>query len=181
MEHFNAHFAAQSPQQFVENVLWHGLHARWVLVGDDFRFGAKRAGDFAYLQDAGRKFGFDVEQMGSVSEGGIRISSSAVRQALAGEPITVFGDGSQSRSFTDVRDVVGALLKLVVEPRAIGQESGGAAVSQCSNCATGRKPFITQPSHDLYDPSPPHHPAQELPPSPVVHHLHEVVPWSTNA
>jgi len=44
-----------------------------------------------------------------------------VRQALAGEPITVFGDGKQSRSFTHVADVVGALLKLVAEPAAIGQ------------------------------------------------------------
>jgi UDP-glucose 4-epimerase len=44
-----------------------------------------------------------------------------VRQALAGEPITVFGDGTQSRSFTHVADVVGALLKLVAEPAAIGQ------------------------------------------------------------
>jgi len=44
-----------------------------------------------------------------------------VRQALAGEPITVFGDGTQSRSFTHVADVVGALLKLINEPKAIGQ------------------------------------------------------------
>jgi nucleoside-diphosphate-sugar epimerase len=44
-----------------------------------------------------------------------------VRQALAGEPITVFGDGKQSRAFTHVADVVGALLKLIVEPKAIGQ------------------------------------------------------------
>lgn len=44
-----------------------------------------------------------------------------VRQALAGEPITVFGDGTQSRSFTHVHDVVGALLKLVAEPQAIGK------------------------------------------------------------
>ena len=44
-----------------------------------------------------------------------------VKQALAGEPITVFGDGTQSRSFTYVGDVIGALLKLMVEPRAIGQ------------------------------------------------------------
>jgi UDP-glucose 4-epimerase len=43
------------------------------------------------------------------------------RQAITGEPITVFGDGSQSRSFTYVGDVVGALVKLMVEPRAIGQ------------------------------------------------------------
>ena len=44
-----------------------------------------------------------------------------VRQALAGEPLTVFGDGTQTRSFSHVADVVGALLKLVAEPRAIGQ------------------------------------------------------------
>src|SRR5437773_11668252 len=44
-----------------------------------------------------------------------------VRQALAGEPITVFGDGTQQRAFTHVSDVVGALLKLVAEPKAIGQ------------------------------------------------------------
>src|SRR5581483_9286104 len=44
-----------------------------------------------------------------------------VRQALAGHPITVFGDGKQSRAFTHVADVVGALVKLVEEPRAIGQ------------------------------------------------------------
>jgi UDP-glucose 4-epimerase len=44
-----------------------------------------------------------------------------VRQALAGEPITVFGDGTQARSFTHVRDVVDALIKLVAEPAAVGQ------------------------------------------------------------
>ncbi|MCC7032301.1 MAG: GDP-mannose 4,6-dehydratase [Acidobacteria bacterium] len=44
-----------------------------------------------------------------------------VRQALAGEPLTVFGDGTQSRSFTYVGDVVGALMKLMVEPRAVGE------------------------------------------------------------
>jgi len=44
-----------------------------------------------------------------------------VRQALAGEPITVFGDGKQTRSFTHVTDVVGALIKLVNEPKSVGQ------------------------------------------------------------
>jgi UDP-glucose 4-epimerase len=44
-----------------------------------------------------------------------------VRQALAGQPITVFGDGTQSRSFTYVADVVDALVKLAQEPRAIGE------------------------------------------------------------
>src|SRR6187549_4284596 len=46
---------------------------------------------------------------------------SFVRQALTGQPITVFGDGTQSRSFTFVGDVVGALVKLMTEPRAVGQ------------------------------------------------------------
>src|SRR4029450_10971892 len=51
-----------------------------------------------------------------------------VRQALAGEPITVFGDGNQSRAFTHVPDVVGALVRLVTEPKAIGQgRKSGAA------------------------------------------------------
>jgi UDP-glucose 4-epimerase len=44
-----------------------------------------------------------------------------VQQALAGAPITVFGDGTQRRAFTHVTDVIGALLKLVVEPKAIGE------------------------------------------------------------
>ena len=44
-----------------------------------------------------------------------------VRQALAGEPITVFGDGTQSRAFTHVSDVVGALMKLVAQPKSVGQ------------------------------------------------------------
>jgi nucleoside-diphosphate-sugar epimerase len=44
-----------------------------------------------------------------------------VRQALAGHPLTVFGDGTQSRSFTYVGDVVGALIKLAAEPSAVGQ------------------------------------------------------------
>ena len=49
------------------------------------------------------------------------VMPSFVRQALAGQPITVFGDGTQSRSFTYVADVVDALIKLAHEPRAIGE------------------------------------------------------------
>ena len=50
VEHFNHTFASQSPDTFVENVIVNGLHARWVMIGDDFRYGAKRAGDFESLQ-----------------------------------------------------------------------------------------------------------------------------------
>jgi riboflavin kinase/FMN adenylyltransferase len=80
---FDAAFAAQSPQAFVDDVLCAGLGARYVLVGDDFRFGAKRAGDYEMLDAAGRRAGFDVARMLSYEVHGLRVSSSAVRAALA--------------------------------------------------------------------------------------------------
>jgi riboflavin kinase/FMN adenylyltransferase len=80
---FDEAFAALSPQQFVDRVLIDGLHARYVLVGDDFRFGAKRAGDYAFLDAAGARQGFDVARMLSYEVRGLRVSSSAVREALA--------------------------------------------------------------------------------------------------
>ncbi|MFZ6709948.1 bifunctional riboflavin kinase/FAD synthetase [Undibacterium sp. TC9W] len=83
VEHFNAHFATLSPQDFIEKVLVDGLHVKWVMVGEDFRFGAKRAGDVATLTEAGLRHGFTVETLPSVQNKGVRISSSAVRLALA--------------------------------------------------------------------------------------------------
>jgi riboflavin kinase / FMN adenylyltransferase len=80
---FDAAFAAQSPQAFVSDVLRAGLGARYVLVGDDFRFGARRAGDYAMLDGAGQAQGFDVARMNSYEVHGLRVSSSAVRDALA--------------------------------------------------------------------------------------------------
>jgi nucleoside-diphosphate-sugar epimerase len=62
-----------------------------------------------------------------------------VRQALAGEPITVFGDGKQTRSFTHVGDVVGALLKLVAEPRAIGEVVNIGSVEEVSITALAER------------------------------------------
>jgi riboflavin kinase / FMN adenylyltransferase len=56
---------------------------QYVLVGDDFRFGAKRAGDYAMLDAAGQAQGFDVARMNSYEVHGLRVSSSAVREALA--------------------------------------------------------------------------------------------------
>jgi riboflavin kinase/FMN adenylyltransferase len=60
---FDEAFASQSPEAFVRDVLVDGLHARYVLVGDDFRFGARRAGDYAMLDRAGAVSGFDVARM----------------------------------------------------------------------------------------------------------------------
>ncbi len=87
---FNARFAAQSPQSFIDDVLVAGLGVKYVLVGDDFRFGAKRAGDYAMLDAAGEvlnkqtqgRSGFEVARMNSYEVHGLRVSSSAVREAL---------------------------------------------------------------------------------------------------
>ena len=79
---FNAALASRSPQAFINDVLAGGLGARYVLVGDDFRFGAKRAGDYAVLDAAGDAQGFDVARMNSYEVHGLRVSSSAVRTAL---------------------------------------------------------------------------------------------------
>ncbi|MEO7243717.1 MAG: bifunctional riboflavin kinase/FAD synthetase [Rubrivivax sp.] len=79
---FDASLAALSPEAFVERVLRLGLGARYVLVGDDFRFGARRAGDYAGLDAAGARHGFDVARMQSYQVHGQRVSSSAVRAAL---------------------------------------------------------------------------------------------------
>lgn len=80
---FNASFAALSAQRFIDDVLIAGLRIRHLIIGDDFRFGQGRAGNFEMLQQAGRHSGFSVEAMNSVVVDGVRVSSSSVRQALA--------------------------------------------------------------------------------------------------
>jgi riboflavin kinase/FMN adenylyltransferase len=80
---FSKPFAALSAEEFVRRILVDGLRARYVLVGDDFRFGAKRAGDFALLKKLGAQHGFEAEALHTVEAAGQRASSTAVREALA--------------------------------------------------------------------------------------------------
>jgi riboflavin kinase/FMN adenylyltransferase len=83
VEHFNEHFAAMSPRDFTERVLVQGLHVKWLMVGADFCYGARRAGNVDTLIEAGKEYGFHVETLPTVLHGEQRISSSAVRDALA--------------------------------------------------------------------------------------------------
>ena len=76
---FDARFAALEAERFIDEVLKKWLGVRWLLVGRDFRFGARRAGDFSTLQNKG----FEVEAMPDVQSGNSRVSSSAIRAALA--------------------------------------------------------------------------------------------------
>jgi riboflavin kinase/FMN adenylyltransferase len=80
---FDARLASLPAGRFVDAYLAHGLRAAWLLVGRDFRFGATRGGDFALLEQLAARHGFELEAMPEVALQGERVSSSAVRAALA--------------------------------------------------------------------------------------------------
>jgi riboflavin kinase/FMN adenylyltransferase len=79
---FDKSLAALNAEHFVKQILCDGLGVQHVIVGDDFRFGQGRQGDFAFLQQAGQQYGFTVENMASVIIEGERVSSTRVRKAL---------------------------------------------------------------------------------------------------
>jgi len=79
---FDAAFAQKTAQDFI-HALSDALCAKYVLIGDDFRFGSGRGGDFALMQAAGMQRGFAVRAMPSVLHDGVRVSSTLVRTALA--------------------------------------------------------------------------------------------------
>lgn len=80
---FDARLAALTADQFIQRVLVEGLDVRYLVVGDDFRFGQGRAGDFRLLQETGARAGFQVVNMHTFAIGGARVSSTRVRTALA--------------------------------------------------------------------------------------------------
>lgn len=79
--HFNTGFAQMSAAVFI-NALHEKLLAKFVLIGDDFRFGSGRIGDFALMEKIGSQYGFSVQAVRSVMHDGVRISSTAIRAAL---------------------------------------------------------------------------------------------------
>ncbi|MDY6943115.1 MAG: bifunctional riboflavin kinase/FAD synthetase [Pseudomonadota bacterium] len=80
---FNKRLASMSPADFVHDLLVEGLGVRYLVVGDDFRFGQGRRGDFHFLQTCGLESGFAVEHMPTFAVEGERVSSSRIRAALA--------------------------------------------------------------------------------------------------
>lgn len=99
---FDYAFAQLGANDFVSRILQDGLAVRWLLVGDDFRFGARRAGDFTLLKALASHSGFEVEAMTSVVAVGERVSSTAIRgrleagdlagaQQLLGRPYSITG------------------------------------------------------------------------------------------
>lgn len=112
---FDAGFAQTTAEEFVDRVLVRGLHVAALVIGDDFRFGRGRSGDFEALCAAGSKFGFSVTQADTFEISGRRVSSTRVREALAG-----FG-------FAEVRRLLGRPYRIrgrVVHGRKQGRTIG---------------------------------------------------------
>ena len=115
---FDQTLASLSAQAFIDDVLVRALGARYVLVGDDFRFGAQRQGDYALLDAAGARQGFDVARMMSYEVHRLRVSSSAVREALA------------AGRMQDAAALLGRAYSIsghVVHGRKLGRELGASA------------------------------------------------------
>lgn len=79
---FSTEFAGLTPEEFADQVLAQTLHARVVLVGEDFRFGYKQAGTIDTLRDLGERFGFRLEAVPTIAKRGERISSTAIRKLI---------------------------------------------------------------------------------------------------
>lgn len=131
---FDEHLASLPAEDFIQRMLVDRLNARYVLVGDDFRFGAKRAGDYTTLDAAGARLGFDVARMLSYEVHGLRVSSSAVREAL--------GAGDMERAATLLGRPY-AITGHVVHGKKLGRELGFRTLNL-------RFPFHRPAAHGIF-------------------------------
>ncbi|MDA0238033.1 MAG: riboflavin biosynthesis protein RibF, partial [Proteobacteria bacterium] len=79
---FNVKYARMLAEDFVHDVLVKELSVQWLLVGDDFRFGSGRSGDYQMLQNRSLELGFEVEANRTIKISEVRVSSTVVREAL---------------------------------------------------------------------------------------------------
>ncbi|MFC0266518.1 bifunctional riboflavin kinase/FAD synthetase [Kushneria aurantia] len=124
---FNRRLRELSARDFIERVLIEGLGVRHLVVGDDFRFGCDRAGDFDLLRDIGAQRGFEVEHTRTFMLSGERVSSSRVRTLLAsgnfeqaarllGRPFAIAGRVVQDRQLGRTIGVPTANIPLLNRP-----------------------------------------------------------------
>lgn len=92
-QRFNEQIRNIGPDTFIRRLLVHALNVRHLVIGDDFKFAAGRAGDIELLERVGKALDYDVERVASVTVDGERVSSTAIREALAA------GDMERARRF----------------------------------------------------------------------------------
>lgn len=113
--HFNSRLRQLSGNDFAEQVVCHGLTPRHLVVGDDFRFGYDRKGDFHLLQEVGRSAGFSVAHTRTISLDGDRVSSTRIRQCLTENALV-----SASRLLGRPYSITGT----VIHGQALGRQIG---------------------------------------------------------
>jgi riboflavin kinase / FMN adenylyltransferase len=142
---FTLELAAYSPDRFARDILAGALAAKWVIVGAGFRFGSRQAGDVATLEQVGRELGFAVDAVAALEWGGIPVSSSRVRAAVAegrmaearrllGAPFPLRGTVVSGRGIGSRRTV--PTLNLVAESELLPAD--GVYVSETADLATGQ-------------------------------------------
>ncbi|CAK9883987.1 MAG: Riboflavin biosynthesis protein RibF [Candidatus Erwinia impunctatus] len=82
---FDQQFSSLSAESFIRELLIDKIHVKFLAVGDDFRFGTGREGNFLLLEEAGKRYGFDVVSTQTINHGDERISSTAIRHSLASD------------------------------------------------------------------------------------------------
>ncbi|MDC8832730.1 bifunctional riboflavin kinase/FAD synthetase [Alteromonas gilva] len=129
---FNAAFAAQSADTFIEQLLVQKLGVKFLVVGDDFRFGKGRTGDFDRLQQAGEKYGFELVSTQSYRMADCRISSTAVREALADGNFSL-AHNMLGRAFF----ISGRVIHGEKKGRTIGFPTANVLLNRCQTPITG--------------------------------------------
>ncbi|OOF22298.1 MULTISPECIES: bifunctional riboflavin kinase/FAD synthetase [Salinivibrio] len=143
---FTPAFAAMSADHFVDRLLVEQLGVKFLVVGDDFRFGLKRSGDFARLARAGQEHHFDVVSTESFCVSDRRVSSTAIRDALAaghlaeaadmlGRPYSICGRVAHGRK---LGRTIGFPTANVLLKRRVSPVSGVYAV-QVEGAVTGQR------------------------------------------
>lgn len=129
---FNANFASMSPEYFVESLLVKQLGIRFLVVGDDFRFGKGRVGDFNTMLNAGKKFDFTVVSTQSFRRRDCRISSTEVRDALAN------GDFAEAEAMLGRPfEIAGKVVHGEKKGRTIGFPTANVLLKRCKTPVNG--------------------------------------------
>jgi riboflavin kinase / FMN adenylyltransferase len=129
---FNRTFANQPAEYFVEQLLVQKLGIQFLVVGDDFRFGKGRTGDFELLKAEGKSCGFDVVNTQSFCLGQDRISSSAIRQALANNEL-LLAKKMLGRDFS----ISGRVVHGDKRGRTIGFPTANVLLNRCKSPVSG--------------------------------------------
>lgn len=157
MLRFNSAFSRQSPERFVRDVLVRSAGAKRVVVGSDFRFGSRAAGDVAMLEKLGHRYGFEVQRVDSVLDGEERISSTRIRALLQhgdldaashllGRPLRLSGRVLRGRQLGRTLGFPTLNLRPPLPPAATGimavRVSGAGLMAHPGVASLGRRPVL---------------------------------------